>query len=44
MKSIKSIVGFPFIASGLIVLSAGTLVFCFGCWLAEKSQNIGGKK
>ena len=44
MRSIKSIVGFPFIASGLIVLSAGTLVFCFGCWLAEKSQNVGSKQ
>lgn len=39
MKSLKTIIAFPILASGLMLLSAGAAVFCVGCLIAEKLPN-----
>jgi len=40
MKKAKIALGFPIMASGLLIMSAGSAIFVFGCWLAEQKQRL----
>jgi len=47
MKPFKTFVALPIITSGLLLLSAGSGIFCFGCWLSEVSADkykLAGRK